>query len=228
MARTILRIALFGAFGALYLWMAHQAATSNSPSSLVVLVGFVPFAAMLSTWCWATRARLPVLAAVAGAFALAHLYTPQLIGHIVWIYFLQDLSCNLFAASVFAVSLRPSSEALCTRLARLAHPQMPPNIARYTRQITYAWAIFFGACVLLSAVLFLSGHVAAWSWFANVLTLPLVGVMFAVEYLVRICVIPKTDRAGIMENIRSVAAYGQPGMKTKVQSMKPELSGKKS
>ena len=225
MGRTLLRIALLSAFAITYLWMAHQAATAESPNSLVVLVGFMPFAVMLSTWCWSTRARWPVLVAVISAFALAHAFTPQLIGHIVWVYFLQDLSCNLFAASIFGLSLRPSSEALCLRLARLVHSTMPPSVERYTRQITYAWAIFFGACALLSAMLFLSGHVAAWSWFANVLNLPLVGAMFVVEYLVRMYVVPKKDRAGLIDSIRSMTAYG--GADKQAGDLKPDLSGNK-
>jgi uncharacterized membrane protein len=222
MARTSLRIALLGLFGITYLWMAHEAATAAHPNSLVVITGFLPLAAMLVTYSWHSRARWPVLLATLAGFVALHVYTPELINRIVWVYFLQDLTCNLFAASVFALSLRSSSEALCTRLARLAHSNMTPRVQRYTRQITYAWAIFFAGCVLLSAVLFLSGHIAAWSWFANIMNLPLVGAMFVVEYLVRLCVIPKAERSGIVETIRSVAAYGQQGQ---LQAMRVELSG---
>jgi uncharacterized membrane protein len=206
--RTALRIALFCTFGIAYLWMAHEAATATHPNSLVVITGFMPLALMLVVWSWQTRARWPVLAAVVGIFALLYVFTPQLIDKIVWVYFLQDLSCNLFAACIFGVSLRPGSEALCTKLARMARSHMTPRVERYTRHITWAWMIFFGSFVLLSAALFLSGHVTAWSWFANVLNLPLIGAMFVLEYIVRLCVVPKAERSGIAETIRSVAAYG--------------------
>jgi uncharacterized membrane protein len=209
MARSALRMAFFGAFGILYLWMAHQSATAQHPNWLVVLTGCVPLSFMLITWSWHTRARWLTIAAIVGVFALLLMNVEALLHRIVWVYFLQEFSCNLFACSMFALSLRPSSEALCTRLARMARSKMPQSVATYTRDITYAWAIFFGGCATLSAVLFLSGHLAAWSWFANVLNLPLVAAMFVVEYVVRICVIPKDDRAGIVETIRSVAAYGQ-------------------
>jgi uncharacterized membrane protein len=208
MARAALRIALFGAFGFAYLWMAHEAATAAHPNSLVVITGFVPLASMLMLWSWQTRARWPVLVAIAGAFALLHVFTRQLIDKIVWVYFIQDFSCNLFAASIFAQSLRPGREALCTRLARMARSKMTPTVERYTRHITWAWAIFFGGYALLSATLFLSNHVTAWSWVANVLNLPLIGAMFVLEYVVRLCVVPKAERSGIVETIRSVAAYG--------------------
>ncbi|HSD35861.1 MAG TPA: hypothetical protein VLC92_00030 [Rhodocyclaceae bacterium] len=206
--RTALRIALFSTFGIAYLWMAHEAATATNPNSLVVMTGFVPLAMMLAVWSWQTRARGPVLAAVASVFALLCFFTPQLIDKIIWVYFLQDLSCNLFAACIFGLTLRAGREALCTKLARLARSHMTPRVERYTRQITWAWTTFFCVCVLLSAALFLSGHIAAWSWFANVLNLPLIGAMFVVEYLVRLWVIPKAERSGIAETIRSVAAYG--------------------
>lgn len=208
MARTLLRIALFGALSITYLWMAHESATATHPTSLVVITGFLPLSAMLALWSWRTRARWPVLLGIAAGLALLHVFTAELLDKVVWVYFIQDFSCNLFVGSVFAVSLRSGSEALCTRLARMARSTMTPTVERYTRHITWAWAIFFGGCALLSAALFLSGHVAAWSWFANVLNLPLVGAMFVVEYLVRLCVIPKAERSGIAETIRSVAAYG--------------------
>jgi len=208
MTRAALRIALFGAFGITYLWMAHQAATAEHINALVIITGFVPLSVMLATWCWHSRARWPVLIVLATLFAALLSFTPQLLDKIVWVYFVQDLSCNLFAACIFGLSLRPGSEALCTRLARLARSHMTPTVERYTRRITYAWTAFFAGSVLLSAALFLSGHVAAWSWFANVLNLPLVGAMFVLEYLLRLCVIPKAERSGIAETIRSVAAYG--------------------
>ncbi|MEC5384183.1 hypothetical protein VVD49_00540 [Uliginosibacterium sp. H3] len=208
MARTALRIALFGAFGIVYLWMAHEAATAAQPTSLVVITGFLPLSMMLAVWGWQTRARWLVLLALASVFALLYVFTPQLIHKIVWVYFLQDLSCNLFAACIFGSTLLPGKEALCTRLARMARSFMTPRVERYTRQITWAWTIFFGFCVVLSAALFLSGHIEAWSWFANVLNLPLIGAMFVVEFFTRMLVIPKAERSGISETIRSVAAYG--------------------
>jgi uncharacterized membrane protein len=206
--RTALRIALFSTFGLVYLWMAHQAGTATHVNSLVVVTGFVPLAMMLTLWSWRTRARWAVLLTIASVFALLGVFTQQLSDKIVWVYFIQDLSCNAFAASVFGASLRPGREALCTRLARQVRSDMTPRIERYTRHVTWAWSIFFTSCILLSAALFLSGHVAAWSWFANVLNLPLIGAMFVLEYLVRLCVVPQAERSGIAETIRSVAAYG--------------------
>lgn len=209
MPRSALRIALIGAFGLTYLWMAHEAATAVHPNALVVVTGFMPLASMLLAWAWQTRARWFVLAALAAVFALLHTFAAPLISRIVWVYFLQDASCNLFAAGVFASSLRPSAEPLCTRLARMARGNMTPLVAAYTRCITFAWVLFFATCTLVSATLFLSGHLAAWSWFANVLNLPLVGAMFVAEYLVRLWVVPESERSGVMETIRSVAAYWQ-------------------
>lgn len=209
MKLAVIRPVLMCALLVGYLWMAHQSATASNPSALVIFTGFIPLSLMLGTWSWRTHARYPVLAGLACLFATLHVFTPQLMTKIVWVYFIQDLSCNVLASAIFALSLRPSSEALITRLARMVRSHMTPAVDRYTRGLTYAWAIFFAACALLSVVLFLSGHIAAWSWFANVINLPLVGVMFVVDHFMRFFFIPKADRSGVIETIRSLVAYGE-------------------
>jgi uncharacterized membrane protein len=45
--------------------------------------------------------------------------------------------------------------------------------------------------------------VAVWSAFANLLNLPLLVLMFAAEYVARLCLLAPSDRAGPLEAIRA-------------------------
>jgi uncharacterized membrane protein len=83
--------------------------------------------------------------------------------------------------ALFAATLRPGREALITALARRMYGTISDATARYTRCVTVAWCAFFMAQLAASLLLFLAAPFAVWSLFVNVLSLPLVAVMFAAE-----------------------------------------------
>ena len=85
----------------------------------------------------------------------------------------------------FASSLRPGREALVTSLARQVRGSLEPDVAAYTRNVTRAWCVFFAAQPR-SALLLAFAPTAIWSWFVNILDLPLVGLMFLGEYAFRV------------------------------------------
>jgi uncharacterized membrane protein len=86
----------------------------------------------------------------------------------------------------FAVTLRPGREALITFMARQLHGTLSEEVRSYTRAVTYAWCVFFATQLTISVVLFVFAPLVVWSFFANVLDLPLVVTMFTAEYLFRI------------------------------------------
>ncbi len=135
-------------------------------------------------------------AVVAGLLAWAW---PWLQRHVAWLYFLQHVGVNGALGLLFGVTLIAPRQPLCTAIAALLHPRMTPLVARYTRQVTVAWTIFFTAMVGVSVILFAAAPVEVWSVFANLLTFPLVGLMFVVENEVRKRVIPPEDRVGMVE-----------------------------
>jgi uncharacterized membrane protein len=71
-------------------------------------------------------------------------------------------------------------------MARKLHGTISEEVRIYTRQATYAWCVFFAMQLTISVVLFLFAPLVVWSFFVNVLDLPLVAAMFAGEYLFRI------------------------------------------
>ena len=85
----------------------------------------------------------------------------------------------------FGRTLRSGREPLVTSIARFVHGTLTPEIERYTRGVTVAWCGFFAAIAAASIVLAVAAPFAVWSFFANVLAYPLVGLMFAGEYAIR-------------------------------------------
>ena len=98
---------------------------------------------------------------------------------------LPSVALNLMLAGVFGATLRPGETPLIVRIAELDQGALAPKFARYLRALTQAWAIFFVAMAGLSLVLMLYAPFEWWSLFVNVLTWPLIGVMFIAEWVVR-------------------------------------------
>ncbi|MDP2832980.1 MAG: hypothetical protein Q8Q28_06760 [Pseudomonadota bacterium] len=123
------------------------------------------------------RAILPMLAVPALAALLWHSNDP------VWVLsypvFMNALMFSLFAASL----LHPPSAI--ERLARLRHPDLPPEGVTYTRRVTQVWCGFF----------VVNGSIAAWTAFAatreiwvlynGLISYLLMGALFAGEWLYR-------------------------------------------
>ena len=105
----------------------------------------------------------------------------------------------------FGVSLFPGREALVTVIARKIQEPLRPDMIAYTRRVTWAWCFFFAGQLVASLVLFRWASVAAWSLFVNVLNVPLIALMFAVEYGYRVIRFGDRPHAAIGDVIRAFA-----------------------
>lgn len=135
--------------------------------------------------------------------------------YVPWFYFLQHVAMFLALATWFGASLRPGREALVTSFARGAEGNLSPQGLAYTRGVTLAWSLFCAAMVAASVLLYFLAPVDAWSLFANLLSLPLVGAMFVAEFMVRKRVCPELSRGGLLRGVaRSVRAYWASGARS--------------
>jgi len=96
-----------------------------------------------------------------------------------------SIALNLMLAGVFAATLRPGQVPLIVRVAELDTGAVPNDFACYLRGLTQAWAIFFAGLACVSLLLMLYAPFEWWSLFVNILTWPLIGAMFAAEWIVR-------------------------------------------
>ncbi len=102
----------------------------------------------------------------------------------------------------FGRSLDHRRTALCTELADRVHGPLSPEVVRYTRRVTLAWAVFFFSIAAVSVLLFWAAPLRVWSIFINFCVVPLVGVMFVGEYLVRRRALPQLKNAGLLATVR--------------------------
>ncbi|MFZ6657744.1 hypothetical protein [Undibacterium sp. TJN19] len=92
---------------------------------------------------------------------------------------------NAVLLSVFGFSLAvPPS--MVERFARLREPDLPDVAIAYTRRVTQVWCAFFiiNGALALSTALWASE--AVWSLYTGVIAYLLMGLLFGIEYLVRL------------------------------------------
>lgn len=107
----------------------------------------------------------------------------------------------------FAVTLRRGRDPLITAMARRLHGPISLELERYTRRVTIAWCCFFAAQLATSITLFIFAPLVVWSFFVNILDLPLVAAMFGAEYLIRLRCLrdpPRHSIAAIMSMVADI------------------------
>ncbi|MDO8414487.1 MAG: hypothetical protein Q7S51_11945 [Gallionellaceae bacterium] len=112
---------------------------------------------------------------------------------------------NLFLLWFFGRSLFPPQEPLITRIVRRVHGEITPDILVYTRRVTLAWCIFFTAQIVFSILLLGFASLDNWSFFINILNLPLLLLMFLAEYIYRAISYPNRPRTSLSAVVRAYA-----------------------
>jgi uncharacterized membrane protein len=183
----------------------NTAGVAREFNQLGAVVSVAPLAALAAWAAWGSRHRAVLLAALVLCACLLWWCWPLLTVHYGFVYWLQHMAMQLILLFVFGRTLRPGQEPLCTRFARVVHAphELSARHERYTRQVTLAWAVFFVVMALVSTVLFFAAPLAAWSVFANFLTLPLVALVFVVEYRVRGWYLPNVPPVPIWDGVRA-------------------------
>jgi uncharacterized membrane protein len=191
-----------------YALVAHLLTTAREPGALGALASLAPWALLALAVAWRSAHRVLAFAASALLAALAWRYWDALEHNTAWMYYLQHIAMFIALGAAFALTLRSGREALCTRFARAVEGALSPGATAYTRVVTLAWAAFCAAMAAASTLLFFFAPLPAWSVFANLLTLPLVGAMFLAESVVRVRACPELAHHGVLGGVvRSVRAY---------------------
>ena len=207
--RRRLGVALAVVLSVAFAVLAHGALVQAISPALGAAVSLVPVTLLL--W-WAfgqSRLRFVALVALAAGAAVLWLEWERFERHFPDLFFLEHAGANLLLAFIFGRTLVGAQEPLCTRFARIIHEHLPPEVERYTRQVTLAWTIFFLALFALSSGLYFAGQLPAWSLLANFLSPLMVGAMFVVEYIVRHRVLPHWHRIGVLGSVRAFSRHFQ-------------------
>ena len=186
-----------------YPLLAHYTNESAHSGSLGALVAIVPVVLIALVLAWRSPRRLVMLGVLALSCVALWAEWPALEQHFGLVYWLQNMGMQLILFMTFARTLIPGRQPLCTRFAYAVHGPITPQHETYTRQVTIAWTLFFAAMALISTLLFFLAPLATWSVFANLLTLPLVVLMFIVEYWVRRWVLPEMRHMRVLDALRA-------------------------
>jgi len=114
---------------------------------------------------------------------------------------LMHASLNLFLLWFFGRTLLKGKEPLITQIANHINGPLEPEITVYTRQATIAWCLFFTLQVCTSLILYFFAPLSFWSFFINVLDLPMLMLMFVAEHAYRRVCFPNHTRTSMMKVI---------------------------
>ena len=204
MALRILRWLGIAALVIGYPFLAHYTNESAQNSSLGAVVAIVPVVVIALILSWRSPQRMLMLGLLvlfclalwAGWSALEH--------HFGVVYWLQHTGMQIILFMTFGRTLIAERQPLCTRFAEAVHvAPLTPRHVIYARQVTVAWTLFFAAMALISTLLFFLAPLTTWSIFANFLTLPLVALMFIVEYWIRRWLLPHAQQAHFLDAVRA-------------------------
>jgi len=91
---------------------------------------------------------------------------------------------NAMLLTVFGLSLNTGTPVI-EQIARLRHPDLPPQAVAYTRKLTRVWCLFFAGNGLIAAALALWGSWSWWMLYNGAISYALAGALMLGEWLLR-------------------------------------------
>ena len=203
MARRILPWLGIAALVIGYPLLAHYTNESAHSGNLGALVAIAPVVLIALVLAWNSPQRFIMLGVLVLSCVALWAGWSALEQHFGLVYWLQNVGFQLILFMTFGRTLIAGRQPLCTRFAEAVHAPLTPQHEIYARQVTVAWTLFFAAMALVSTGLFFLAPLATWSVFANILTLPLVVLMFIAEYWVRRWALPDMRHTHILDAVRA-------------------------
>jgi len=186
-----------------YPLLAHYTNESAHSGNMGALVAVAPLVLIALALAWRSPRRFIMLGVLVLLCIALWAGWSALENHFGLVYWLQHVGMLLILFMTFGRTLIAGRQPLCTRFAKAVHVLVTPQHEIYARQVTVAWTLFFVAMALASTLLFFLAPLATWSVFANFLTLPLVALMFIVEYGVRRYRLPEMQHMHILDAVRA-------------------------
>jgi uncharacterized membrane protein len=132
--------------------LAHLAAADAHPDLLDAAVAIVPLIALAVVLAWRSPQRSLMLFLCLAGCAVLYATSDWLVQHYNWVFLLQHAGIQALLGVAFARTLRAGQVPMVSRFAALIHGPLTPALARYTRQVTWAWSLYFAFMTGLSLV----------------------------------------------------------------------------
>lgn len=187
-----------------YTLLVHHVNAAGQPTTLGAILALIPLALLALGMLANRKSRLAGLLLLAAGSLLSWTAWPALRQHYGVLFWLQDLALMLALLFTFARTLLPGRKPLCVYFAEIINRgALPSAHEHYARQLTKVWVGFFAGIAMVSTLLFLFASMTVWSLFVNFVTLPLVALMFIVEYLVRHRLLSDLPPGGMLDAVRA-------------------------
>ena len=187
-----------------YALLSHvlMVVAADRPWAVLVLLG--PLLLGVSALALQQRHLPSLLACMMAACGLwAYVSAHEGLHRIEHLYVLQHAGIHFALGFVFATTLRHGGTPLISAFALRVHRTVTPELLRYTRQVTWAWSLYFAAMVALSLALFVAAPWWWWSVFANLVT-PLAAIsLFVGEFLLRYRLHPEFERITLAQALQA-------------------------
>ena len=103
----------------------------------------------------------------------------------VFLVYFPPLFAFAFMAYFFYRTLGPGIDPLITRVARKEHPDLPAEVAQFTRTLTWAWSLCFVLLFLVALLLASFLPLDSWSRWVHALGYVVPATLFLGEYVYR-------------------------------------------
>jgi uncharacterized membrane protein len=195
-ALAVVAVALYGLLS--HALMVHAA---QAPWAVAVLFG--PLLLAMAAAAWRQGQRLVLWFCAAVLAVLVAVVWRGGVDDINRMYVLQHAGIHAALAWAFASTLRPGATPLITALAQRVHLQFTPAMRHYTDRLTRAWALYFGAMIVLSLAVYAWAPWPWWSLFCNLGTPLAVAVFFVTEHALRYRRHPEFERVSLRGAIQA-------------------------
>lgn len=200
-----------------YQYTVHVSVSNAQPGLLHTILLWLPLA-VLAAWILARwKHKLLWMAALSAAGVFVYLVEHEEQLGLAAVSGIPHAAAYLFLLWYFGRTLAPGREPLISRFARSMHGALDPEMARFTRNVTIAWCLFYAAQLIASALLFGFAPLSAWSLFINVFNLPLVALMFVGQLVCRVIRFPGYPRLSLGQAIRAFVDDGSPSKNAEVR-----------
>jgi len=184
-----------------YALLVHYSNLGRAPPVLGAFLALAPLLLLFVTGLKRLHGRVLALPLLAVSVLLWRLW-PQIERHFDWIYLCQQCALYAALAAAFGRTLLPGQVPLCTHWATLVHGPLPTETLRYTRAVTWVWAVFFTLVAVATVLLYVLVRRSVWSLFVNFLVMPGVVLLFATEFLWRRRSLPNAQHASLRDMVR--------------------------
>jgi len=189
---------------ATYAVLVHHVNTSSQNSILGAILALMPIFLFTITLVWKAASRIVGISLLLIFCIVSWFAWPLVKQHTGLIFWTQDVGIMLVLLVTFGWTLPIDHKPLCVHFAEIINGEsLPVEHERYARKVTVAWVAFFATMIIASTLLFFMAPLAIWSIFVNFLTLPIVTLMFIVEFMVRRCVLTDLPTGHILDAVRA-------------------------